>query len=62
MANITLTVIVDGLDNDELNMIGDRVNTILTTATQDGKLTGKIESVEELDREEDDDEETETED
>lgn len=62
MANITLTVIVDGLDNEEVDAIDEKVKSILTKATQDGNLAGKVSEVSELDREEDDVEEEEDED
>jgi hypothetical protein len=53
MANITITVAIDNLTNEELDVMPDKVQKILTTATQDGTLAGKIDTVEELDREED---------
>jgi hypothetical protein len=59
MANITLTVIVDKLDNEEVDAISDKVEKILTDATQVGKLAGKVTEVSELDREEDEVEEEE---
>jgi hypothetical protein len=54
MANITLTVIIEKLENDELNAMDGVVEKLLVKATQDGQLAGKISEVTELDREEDD--------
>ena len=53
MANITLTVEVVDIENEELNAMSGRIEKLLVKATQDGNLAGKISEVTELDREED---------
>jgi hypothetical protein len=59
MANITITIIIDGLDNDDIDVMPEKVEKVLSDAVTNGKLAGKIDTVEELDREEDEEEETE---
>jgi hypothetical protein len=57
MANITLSVVVDGLENDDLDMVADKYHKVLSD--QQGILPGKVTDCSELDREEDEEEETE---
>jgi hypothetical protein len=52
MANITLTVTVENLENEELDMVADKYEKFLSDNIS--KLPGKVTDCTELDREEDD--------
>lgn len=54
MANITLTVVVDDLVNDELDMVADKYHKLLSDNSN--RLPGKVTDCSEMDREEDEEE------
>jgi hypothetical protein len=62
MANITITVVIDKLDNEEIDMLPDQLEKVILDAQQNSKLVGKVTECAELDREEDEPEEEEVED
>jgi hypothetical protein len=56
MANMTLTVVVDNLSNEELDMVADKYDKFLHDHVS--QLPGKVTECSEMDREEDEPEET----
>lgn len=60
MASMTLTVVVDDLVNEELDVVADKYDKFLSDNRS--KLPGKVTECTELDREEDPDEDTEVDD